>query len=127
MQPYNMSTAMRSGMIIMAVLLLGCLFTYKLGRNHPVGQAIAQVVAGGYKQLGLQQYQQESLPQQQTAEFDLGQLRSVKLDQNDPALLPIIRSVLVPPSNLPYKLDTNSESSHGQAQLMRKLFRNKVN
>jgi hypothetical protein len=67
------------------------------------------------------------VPQQQLDEFDLGRLRGVNLDQNDPALLPIIRSVLAPPSNLPYKLDTNSESSHGQAQLIRKLFWNKVN
>jgi hypothetical protein len=123
----RMTSAMRIIIIVAAVIIIGFLFTHRLGPTQPVSQAFAQVVEGGHKQMGLQRAQKESVSQQQPDEHYIEELRSIQMDQNDHALLPIIRSVLVPPSNLPYKLDTNSESSHGHAQLIRKLFRNKVN
>ena len=64
-----------------------------------------------------------------TPEDDLMTLESLQktpLDQRDPSLLPLVRHVLVPPSSLPYHLDNEGEHSHGQAQLIKKLFKGKV-
>ena len=57
----------------------------------------------------------------------LESLHKTPLDQRDPSLLPLVRQVLVPPSKLPYNLENgHREHSHGQAQLIKKLFRGMV-
>ena len=49
------------------------------------------------------------------------------VDQHSPCLMQMLRNVIVPPSNLPYNLENgNREHSHGQAQLIKKLFKGKV-
>ena len=48
-------------------------------------------------------------------------------DQHSTCLVQMLRNVIVPPSNLPYNLENgNREHSHGQAQLIKKLFKGKV-
>ena len=64
-----------------------------------------------------------------TPEEDLMTLESLQktpLDQWDPTLLPLVRQVLVPPFSGPYNLYNKCEHSHGQAQLIKKLFKGKV-
>ena len=52
---------------------------------------------------------------------------SHKLRTYPPCLMQMLRNVIVPPSNLPYNLENgNREHSHGQAQLIKKLFKGKV-
>ena len=64
-----------------------------------------------------------------TPDQDLVTLKSLQktpLDQWDPMLLPLVRQVLVPPSSRPYYLNNKCEHSHGQAQLIKRLFKGKV-
>ena len=54
-------------------------------------------------------------------------LKEIQIDQHSPCLTQIVRKVIVPPSKLPYNLvDGNREHSHGQAQLIKKLFKGMV-
>ena len=49
------------------------------------------------------------------------------IDQHSPYLTQIVSKVIVPPSKLPYNLvDGSREHSHGQAQLIKKLFKGMV-
>ena len=49
------------------------------------------------------------------------------IDQHSQCLTQIVRNVIVPPSKLPYNLvDGSREHSHGQAQLIKKLFKGMV-
>ena len=57
----------------------------------------------------------------------LDNLKNTPTDQFSPCLTQIVREVLVPPSKHPYNLqDGNREHSHGQAQLIKKLFKGMV-
>ena len=54
-------------------------------------------------------------------------LKNTPTDQYSPCLTNIVRQVIIPPSELPYNLvDGTREHSHGQAQLIKKLFRGMV-
>ena len=54
-------------------------------------------------------------------------LKEIPIDQCSSGLTQIVRKVLVPPSKLPYNLeDGTREQSHGQAQLIKKLFKGMV-
>ena len=54
-------------------------------------------------------------------------LKEIPIDQYSPSLPQIVREVIVPPSELPYNLvNGNKEHSHGQAQLIKKLFQGMV-
>ena len=49
------------------------------------------------------------------------------IDQYSPCLTQLVRKAIVPPSKLPYNLENgHREHSHGQAQLIKKLFKGKV-
>ena len=57
----------------------------------------------------------------------LDDVRNTPTDQHSPCLTKVVRKVIVPPSELPYNLvDGTREHSHGQAQLIKKLFRGMV-
>ena len=49
------------------------------------------------------------------------------IDQYSPCLTQMVRKAIVPPSKLPYNLENgHREHSHGQAQLIKKLFKGMV-
>ena len=51
----------------------------------------------------------------------------LKIDQYSPCLTQMVRRAIVPPSKLPYNLENgHREHSHGQAQLIKKLFKGMV-
>ena len=82
--------------------LIGCLTTYGL--------------------ITLRGHEKDSLQSQTENMLDFR-----TIDQYSPCLMQMLRNVIVPPSNLPYNLENgNREHSHGQAQLIKKLFKGKV-
>ena len=88
--------------LLLLGFLLGCFITYGLITLH--GHEIQSV-----------QSQTENM------------LDFLTFDQHSPRLIQMLRNVIVPPSNLPYNLGNgNREHSHGQAQLIKKLFKGKV-
>ncbi len=117
----NRSLGAGLGPVLLATLLVAWLLISRLDllRSHR-GRGSTDGVASTKPRLFT------GLRDKPSASINLSQLRDIRLDQDDPSLLPIIRSVLVPPSTLPYNLTTKSETSHGQGQLMRKLFKDKV-
>ena len=62
----------------------------------------------------------------QTCPLSVDDLKNTPTDQNSPCLAQIVNQVLIPPSGLPYNLAEDREHSHGQAQLIKKLFEGKV-
>ena len=62
----------------------------------------------------------------QTCPHSVDDLTNTPTDQNSPCLAQIVKQVLIPPSGLPYNLADDREHSHGQAQLIKKLFEGKV-
>ena len=97
----------RAVLMILFVFLFVCFLTLRWGGTAAAGDFL--VVADNRRTL-----------------LTLESLQKTPLDQRDPSLLPLVRHVLVPPSSLPYNLDNEGEHSHGQAQLIKKLFKGKV-
>ena len=62
----------------------------------------------------------------QTCPLSVDDLKNTPTDQNSPCLAQIVKQVLIPPSRVPYNLAEDREHSHGQAQLIKKLFAEKV-
>ena len=90
--------------------LVGCFTTYGLVHLH--GQETCSA-------------QSQKVPSAQSQTDSMLDFRT--FDQYSPCLTEMLRKVIVPPSNLPYNLENgNREHSHGQAQLIKKIFKGKV-
>ena len=90
--------------------LVGCFTTYGLVHLH------------GQETCSAQSQRVPSARSQTDSMLDF-----LTFNQNSPCLTEMLRKVIVPPSNLPYNLENgNREHSHGQAQLIKKLFKGKV-
>ena len=95
--------------------LMGCFTTYGLVHLH--GQVTCSAQSQTFH--GQETYSAQS----QTDSM----LDFLTFNQNSPCLTEMLRKVIVPPSNLPYYLENgNREHSHGQAQLIKKIFKGKV-
>ena len=109
MNGHRIAGLFRAGFIILFVFLFGCFLTLRWGGTSVAGDPLV-------------------VPDHRRAHYEdhltLESLYKTPLDQWDPSLLPL---VLVPPSKLPYNLENgHREHSHGQAQLIKKLFRGMV-
>ena len=114
MNAHKVGGVFRAGVLVLCVFLFVCFLTLKWGDiTIQSATAVFPVVVTGNAGYG-----EEKLT--------LQSLQKTPLHQRDPSLLPLARRVLIPPSSLPYNLDSVGEHSHGQAQLIKKLFRGKV-
>ena len=117
MNAHGVGGVFRAGVLLLCVFLFGCVLTLKWGNiTIQSATAVFPLVVTGDNRRPMEENQ-----------LTLQSLQKTPLDQRDPSLLPLVRQVLVPPSTLPYNLDSVGEHSHGQAQLIKKLFRGKVN
>ena len=116
MNAHGVGGVFRAGVLLLCVFLFGCVLTLKWGSiTIQSATAVFPLVVTGDNRRPMEGNQ-----------LTLQSLQKTPLDQRDPSLLPLVRQVLVPPSTLPYNLDSVGEHSHGQAQLIKKLFRGKV-
>ena len=114
MNAHGVGGVFRTAILVISVFLFGYLVTVKWG-NITIRSATAVIPM-------IQLTNNNGERNQLTLES----LEESPIDQRDPSLLPLVRKVLVPPSSLPYNLDNEGEHSHGQAQLIKRLFKGKV-
>ena len=101
---------------------LGCCITYGLTRLTTINIQFSQGPDMRSDQCSIFTTEADS-----SVAYILDNLKNTPTDQYSPCLSQIVREVVVQPSKLPYNLeDGRREHSHGQAQLIKKLFRGMV-